>query len=260
MRWLPRDEDKLRLHAAGALAQKRLWRGLRLNYPESMALIASQLLECIRDGESVVTLMDKGKRFLGQDDVMSGVLSLVVEVQVEGTFPDGTKLVTVHDPICSQSGDLSLALYGSGLDISAAEANRRARLQREVAGNSPAEPLEPGAFQTVAGEIELQAGRDTVEVEVTNAGDRPIQVGSHYPFFETNVALRFDRAVAFDKRLDIPSGTATRFEPGETRKVRLVSLAGAKKVFGGNAFTMGATTPDRLAAALDKVRAAGGHA
>jgi urease subunit gamma/beta len=255
MRWLPRDEDKLRLHAAGTLAQKRLWRGLRLNYPEAMALIASQLLECIRDGESVAALMDKGKTLLGHDDVMVGVASLVFEVQVEGTFPDGTKLVTVHDPICSQAGDMAFALYGSGLDTATALANRSKRIRTE---ENRVE--NPGEIITLEGDIELQPNRVTVEIEVTNMGDRPIQVGSHYPFFETNVWLRFDRALAFDKRLDIPSGTAARFEPGETRKVRLVTLAGAKRVFGGNGFIMGDTTPDRLAGALEKLQAAGGHA
>lgn len=255
MRLLPRDEDKLILHAAGCLAQKRLWRGLRLNYPETMALIASQLLECIRDGESVVALMDKGKRFLGLNDVMEGVAALVLEVQVEGTFPDGTKLVTVHDPICREQGELDLALYGSGLDLETALANRQTRLKRE----GVILPVQiPGDVQALSGEIELQAGRPTVKVQVTNTGDRPIQVGSHYPFFETNIGLKFDRAAAFDKRLDIPAGTAVRFEPGETREVQLVSLAGAKKVYGGNGFIMGETTPERLPAALNSIKAVGG--
>jgi urease subunit gamma/beta len=256
MKLLPRDEDKLILHAAGTLAQKRLWRGLRLNYPETMALIASQLLECIRDGESVVALMDKGKKFLGLNDVMDGVAALVAEVQVEGTFPDGTKLVTVHDPICREQGELELALYGSGLSVDVAQANRQLRLQREgqVAGTQV-----PGDVVAQSGELDLQAGRPTVRLQVTNTGDRPIQVGSHYPFFETNIALSFDRAAAFDKRLDIPAGTAVRFEPGETREVQLVALAGAKKVFGGNGFIMGETTPARLPAALQAVTAAGGN-
>lgn len=265
MRLLPRDEDKLKLHAAGCLAQKRLWRGLRLNYPETVALIASQLLECIRDGESVVTLMDKGKRFLGLADVMPGVAELVAEVQVEGTFPDGTKLVTVHDPICREQGELEWALYGSGLEVAKAEAARATRLARERATGSQ-DSLTfglssiPGELITTEGELELQAGRATVKVQVTNTGDRPIQVGSHYPFFETNVALSFDRAAAYDKRLDIPAGTAMRFEPGETREVQLVSLAGARKVFGGNGFIMGEASPARLAQSLQAVKQAGGQA
>src|SRR5882757_1415408 len=102
------------LHGAGTLAQKRLWRGIRLNYPEAVALIASQLLEFIREGESVAVLMDKGKSILGRSQVLPAVADMVDEVQVEGTFPDGTKLVTVHRPICLDKGEW--ALYGSGLE------------------------------------------------------------------------------------------------------------------------------------------------
>ena len=99
MHLTPREIDKLMLHQAGALAQKRLARGLRLNYVEAVALIAAQLLEFIRDGRTVAELMDLGRRFLGRADVLEGVPEMIDEVQVEGTFPDGTKLVTIHRPI-----------------------------------------------------------------------------------------------------------------------------------------------------------------
>src|SRR5438309_6498776 len=105
MHLAPREIDKLLLHNAGFLAQKRLARGLRLNYPETVALIATQLLEFIRDGRSVAELMDLGRRFLGRNQVLSGVPEMIAEVQVEGTFPDGTKLVTVHHPVASEQGD-----------------------------------------------------------------------------------------------------------------------------------------------------------
>src|SRR6187200_1363088 len=113
----PREIDKLTLHAAGFLAQKRLARGLRLNYPEAVALLATQLLELIRDGRSVAELMDIGRTILGRYQVMDGVPEMISEVQVEGTFPDGTKLVTVHHPIVADHGDLELALYGSFLPV-----------------------------------------------------------------------------------------------------------------------------------------------
>lgn len=87
------------LHMAGNLAQERRARGLKLNYPESVALISSELLELARDGHDVAELMSLGKQILTRDDVMEGVADMVAEVQVEATFPDGTKLVTVHDPI-----------------------------------------------------------------------------------------------------------------------------------------------------------------
>src|SRR5919109_5649415 len=115
MHLTPRELDKLVLHQAGFLAQKRLARGIRLNYPEAVALIATQLLEFIRDGRSVAELMDLGRRLLGRADVADGVADMIDEVQVEGTFPDGTKLVTVHHPIVAERGDMTLALYGSFL-------------------------------------------------------------------------------------------------------------------------------------------------
>lgn len=97
----------------------------------------------------------------------------------------------------------------------------------------------PGEVMPMAGEIELNAGRPTVTVSVANTGDRPIQVGSHYHFFETNPALRFDRAKARGFRLDIPAGTAVRFEPGQTRDVTLVALAGNRTVYGFRQDIMG---------------------
>ena len=97
----------------------------------------------------------------------------------------------------------------------------------------------PGETQVAPGDLELNAGRRTVTVEVTNSGDRPIQVGSHYHFFETNDALRFERKSAYGCRLNIAAGTAVRFEPGQTRTVELVELAGERKVYGFSAKVMG---------------------
>ncbi|HEY9359651.1 MAG TPA: urease subunit beta [Xanthobacteraceae bacterium] len=97
----------------------------------------------------------------------------------------------------------------------------------------------PGEMFIKAGEIELNAGRRTLTLSVTNTGDRPIQVGSHYHFFETNPALKFDRKKARGMRLDIPAGTAVRFEPGQTREVALVALAGKRTVYGFRQDVMG---------------------
>ncbi len=246
----PREIDKLLLHGAGFLAQKRLARGLRLNYPEAVALIATQLLELIRDGRSVAELMDLGRRLLGRSQVMEGVPEMVAEVQVEGTFPDGSKLVTVHHPIETEHGDLSLALYGSFLPVPPLERFQRAQ----------SEELRPGEVLVQPGELVLNEGRDAVTVEVTNRGDRPVQVGSHYPFFETNRALVFDRRKAYGRRLDIPAGTAVRFEPGEKKTVSLVDIAGARVVRGGNALGSGPVTPENQERALAEVAARGfGH-
>ena len=244
MHLTPREIDKLLLHQAGVLAQKRLARGLRLNYVEAVALIATQLLEFIRDGRTVAELMDLGRRVLGRADVLDGVAEMLDEVQVEGTFPDGTKLVTVHHPIAVERGDLSLALYGSFLAPPGTDV--RGLTGRPAIATDAA----PGAYVIRPGEIELNAGREALHIEVANRGDRPIQVGSHYHFSETNAALAFDRRAAYGRRLDIPAGTAVRFEPGETRTVALVPIAGARVVRGGNAWASGPVTAERDLGAL----------
>ena len=218
----PRDVDKLVLHGAGFLAQKRLARGLRLNCPEAVALLAAQLLELIRDGDrSVAELMDVGRTMLGRKQVLPGVDRLIHEVQVEGTFEDGTKLVTVHEPITLEHGDLALALHGSFLPEPKLEVF-------EAAERAPRAGAHAGEVEVLEGAIELYGGRARVTVQVTSRGARPIQVGSHYPFDRTNSALEFDRAAAAGKHLDIPAGTAIRFEPGETRTVTLVESASSK--------------------------------
>src|SRR5262249_6218956 len=158
MHLTPHETDKLALHQAGVLAQKRLARGLRLNYPEAVALIASQVLEFIRDGRSVAELMDLGRRLLGRADVLEGIPEMIEEVQVEGTFPDGTKLVTVHHPIAAEKGDYQLALYGSFFPLPA---------QRVDVDGEPIEGA-PGETICSAGEIELNAGRKALELRVTN--------------------------------------------------------------------------------------------
>lgn len=239
MHLTPREIDKLVVHQAGALAQKRLARGLRLNYVEAMALIAAQLLEFIRDGHSVAHLMDLGRRILGRADVQDGVAEMIDEVQIEGTFPDGTKLVTVHHPIVAERGDRALALYGSFLASGALS-------EDGPPGHAPS-PHDgmPGEVMVEPGEIVLNEGRETVEVQVANRGDRPIQVGSHYHFVETNRALAFDRRAAYGMRLDIPAGTAVRFEPGETKTVTLVAIAGARVISGGNGWATGPVTADK---------------
>ncbi|MCB2407291.1 urease subunit beta [Hymenobacter lucidus] len=246
MHLTPKDLDKLVLHQAGFLAQKRYARGLLLNYPEALALLATQLLEFIRDGEAVATLMNKGKLLLGLQDVMPGVAAMIHEVQVEGTFPDGTKLVTVHHPICRETGDPALALYGSGLTRTAA-VTQPDNLINEM----------PGEYQLTEGELILNENRDTLEIEVVNLGDRPVQVGSHYPFFETNAALQFDRAAAYGFRLNIPAGTAVRFEPGERKRVTLVALGGERIVYGGNGWIDGQLSEENKPAALAKAANAG---
>jgi urease subunit gamma/beta len=203
MELTPREKDKLLLFTAALVAERRKARGLKLNYPEAVAFISAAILEGARDGRTVAELMSEGTRLLGADDVMDGVAELITEVQVEATFPDGTKLVTVHQPIPVR------AVTGIGA-------------------------VTPGD-----GAIEINAGRATTRIAVANTGDRPIQVGSHYHFYEVNPALEFDRAAARGFRLDIAAGTAVRFEPGQTRTVDLVAYAGARVVQGFRGEIMG---------------------
>jgi urease subunit gamma/beta len=254
MHLTPHESDKLALHQAGVVAQKRLARGLKLNYPEAVALISAQLLEFIREGRSVAELMDLGRRFLGRAELMDGVPEMIEEVQVEGTFPDGSKLVTVHHPIAAERGDLALALYGSFLpvphpsDFAKAEP-RPSRIEGEA-----------GEVTTVPGTLILNEGRETLRLSVANMGDRPIQVGSHYPFAEANRALVFDRAKAYGMRLDIPAGTSRRFEPGQTRIIELVAIAGKKVVRGGNRLAEGPVTEKKRAKVADSAKKLGfGH-
>ena len=208
MELTPREKDKLLLFTAALLAERRKNKGLKLNYPEAVAYISAEIMEGAREGKTVAELMDYGRTLLSGDDVMDGVAEMIHDVQVEATFPDGTKLVTVHEPIISDR----------------------------------AAQLKAGEVIVEDGDIELNAGRETLEIEVSNTGDRPIQIGSHYHFYETNSALQFEREPTKGFRLDIPAGTAVRFEPGQSRKVTLVKYAGDQKIYGFNGAIMGDLT------------------
>jgi urease subunit gamma/beta len=206
MHLTPREKDKLLIAMAAMVARRRLERGVKLNFPEAVALITDSVVEGARDGKSVAELMELGAQVVSADQVMEGVAEMIHDVQVEATFPDGTKLVTVHQPI---------------------------------RGATTRPKLVPGEVITPAGEIALNEARERVTLTVANTGDRPIQVGSHYHFFETNPALCFDRNQARGRRLDIPAGSAVRFEPGQTRDVTLVPLAGNREVYGFRQEVMG---------------------
>eukprot|EP00820_Chromera_velia_P020989 Cvel_29591.t1-p1 / transcript=Cvel_29591.t1 / gene=Cvel_29591 / organism=Chromera_velia_CCMP2878 / gene_product=Urease, putative / transcript_product=Urease, putative / location=Cvel_scaffold4077:1-5203(-) / protein_length=863 / sequence_SO=supercontig / SO=protein_coding / is_pseudo=false len=267
MRLDPKELENLLVHQAGSLAQKRLAKGLRLNATEATALLASQTLELVREGHSVSELMQKGREMLGVHQVLPGVPDLVQEVQVEGTFPDGTKLVTLHEPICRLEGDLKLALHGSFLPVPSVQAFRlpspfpchTLHNETEYAVASPGEmkpkpeqPGEAGGEETETA-IVLNEGRRRVRLEVTSTCDRPIQVGSHFPFLETNRNLTFDRRQSLGMRLDIPAGTAVRFEPGQTRHVNLVEMGGNKVVAGGNFLTDGVAVEARADEIMGRV-------
>lgn len=208
----PTELERLTIFTAAEIARRRRSKGLKLNHPEAVAIIADEILEGAREGRSVADLISYGSTIFTTDDVMPGVSELMPVIQVEATFPDGTKLVTVHDPI--RPG--------------------KEKIKKE-------DRIQPGELITSDGDIEINAGRRRCSLKVVNSADRPVQVGSHYHFFETNRALEFDRAAAYGSHLDIPAGTAVRFEPGESKEVNLVAFGGTGEVFGLNALTMGTT-------------------
>jgi urease subunit gamma/beta len=200
----------------------------------------------------VAELMDLGRKLLGRRQVLAGIPELVTEVQVEGTFPDGTKLVTVHHPIAAQDGDLALALYGSFLPVPDLVA-----FGDSAAAPPPPEEASPGEVFPAPGTLTLNAGREAISLQVTNLADRPVQVGSHFHFVEANPYLRFDRSRAYGRRLDVPAGMAVRFEPGETRTVQLVEIAGNRVIRGGNALATGPVSELGRRRALDAAKARG---
>lgn len=201
------EMERLTIFSAAELARKRKARGLLLNYPEAVAIIVDEVMEAARDGKSVAELISFGSTLLTTDDVMPGVAELMPFVQVEPVLKSGTKLITIHDPIRP--------------------------------GTKKVEGVVPGEIATEDGEIEINAGRRTTTVSVVNTGDRPVQVGSHFHFFEANRELEFDRAAAFGMHLDVPAGTAKRFPPGEKVQVPLVEFGGSGEVWGLNNLTNG---------------------
>jgi urease subunit gamma/beta len=222
----PTEMERLVIFTAAELARKRRAKGLQLNHPESVALISDEILEGAREGRTVAELISYGSTILTTNDVMPGVPQMMHMIQVEGTFPDGTKLVTVHEPI-RESLD---SLKDNDTD----------------SNSSQGHAVSPGEIIPAQGDIELNAGRKKESVTVTNTGDRPIQIGSHYHFFEVNRALDFDRKISFGMHLDIPAGTAVRFEPGESKEVDLVDFGGTGELFGLNNLTNGSLHSDKI--------------
>ncbi|MBY6059599.1 urease subunit beta [Leisingera daeponensis] len=193
-----KDEERLSLFLAAELARRRKDRGLKLTYPEAYTLIADCVCEGARDGRSVSELMSYGAQILSEEDVLPGVSTLLDTIMVEAMFEDGQKLVCIHNPIQT-----------AGLPTST-----------EI----------PGQIHFADEAVEINLDREETTLTVHNTGDRPIQVGSHFHFYEVNSALRFDRSISFGRRLSIPAGTAVRFEPGADVTVKLIEFGGNKVV------------------------------
>lgn len=225
MRLTPAERDRLLLATAAAQARRRRERGLRLNVPETVALVADAAVEAARDGLRLADAVAAGRALLGPDDVLPGVADVVTEVRVEAVFDDGTRLVVVPDPV------------GGG----------------HLGDDAPGAVL-PGADETAS----APTGRDVVEIEVTNTATLPVTVTSHWHFFEANPRLRFDRAAAYGRRLDVPAGSAVRFDPGAPTTVPLVPIGGARVAVGFAGLVDGPLDADGARdAALVKARAFG---
>ncbi len=223
----PAEIDRLTLFTAAELARKRRARGLRLNQPEAVALIADEIMEAARDGRTLAEVRSAAAALLTSDDVLPGVAEMIDLVNVDAQFDDGLKTVTVWQPV--RPG------------IQAADATCR-----------------PGELLVGEGDITLNDGSAKTELTVLNTGDRPVHVASHYHFFEANRDLEFDRASAFGKRLDLPAGASARFDPGEHRPVTLTAIAGSGDIQGFNRLTEGnINDPDVRERALARARTRG---
>lgn len=220
------EKDRLLIFLAAELARKRRSNGLALNHPEAVALIADEMMEAARAGATYDEVEKLGYEVLTEDDVLPGVANMVDNIQVEPLFDDGTHIVILYHPIL-----------------------HRASAERHVGY--------PGELIFADGPVTAHSG-ETIDVEVVNTGDRTIQVTSHYHFFEVNKYLRFERELTWGYRPDIAVGTTVRFEPGETRTIRLRPISGRRIVKGQQAFTDGPLdSPHVRERALRKARAAG---
>ncbi len=192
MKLTPKEQDRLTIFTLAELARRRRTRGIKLNYPEAVALICDEVMEEARAGRNFHEVVEHGMQVLTEADVMEGVPELASKIYIEPLFEDGTKLVVLHHPI--------------------------RKTTRVVAGE---EHIPDNTLQNT---ITINAGKPTIALTVTNTSDHPVQITSHMPFWEINKRMHFDREKARGYHLDIPSGGAVRWEPGETKEVRLCLL------------------------------------
>lgn len=194
MRLIPWEEERLQLFAAAELARRRRASGLQLNHPEAIAIICDAMLEAARAGRTYEEVEATGRAAVDPQEVLAGVRELLDEVRLEVLFGDGARVVALVDP-----------------------------LDR----GQPRDAFGPGALVIGdPGDVVVNEGRDAIELEVTSTSRRRIRVSSHFPFHRLNPRLVFDREAARGFRLDLPAGAYVGWEPGETKSVRLVRMAG----------------------------------
>jgi urease subunit gamma/beta len=186
----PTEEERLRIFTAAQLARATLANGLRLNAPEAVALVCDEMHAAGRSGRSFDEVVTAGRDAVQPAQVMDGVAGIVPEIRVEVLLEEGTRLFVLREPF------------------------------------GPAGEDAPGAIRFAEGDIELAPGRERIHLTVTNRGEHPIRVSSHFPFWRSNEHLEFDRTAAEGFRLDLPAGDSLRWAPGETHGVDLVRYGG----------------------------------
>jgi len=200
MRLTGKELNRLTIFTLAELARRRRDRGRKLNAPEAIALICDEILEMAWDGLPLLEVIARAETVLNRDDVMEGVPEIIGSIEIDALFPSGTTLVVVEHP------------FGPS----------PARNDRSV----------PGQVIPGAGSVSINAGRTPLGIVVENLSSAPIEVTSHFHFSEANRSLSFDRRAALGMRLDIPAGTAVRWEPQERKEVSLIPLGGRREVWG----------------------------
>jgi urease subunit gamma/beta len=190
MRLTPTEEERLRVFTAAELARSTLARGLRLNAPEAIALVCDEMHAAGRGGASFDEVAAAGRAAVRPEQVLDGVAGIVPEIRVEVLLDEGTRLFVLRDPF------------------------------------GPAGDGDPGAIRFAEGDVGLASDRERIRLVVTNRGEHPIRVSSHFPFWRTNAHLEFDRAAADGFRLDLAAGDSLRWAPGESHEVELVRYGG----------------------------------
>ena len=207
MRLTPKELDRLTVFTLAELARRRRARGRRLNLPEAMAIICDEIFEQAWDGRPLAEVIEAARSVLTRADVMEGVPEVLRRIEVDALFPSGTALVVVDHP------------------IGPPEAERSAQA--------------PGAVLVGEEPITINAGRLGIEIAVENTSEYPVEVSSHYHFFEANRCLRFDRRAALGMRLDIPAGSGVIWEAGERKRVSLIPFGGGRIAWGFNGLVNG---------------------
>ncbi|MGY4156753.1 urease subunit gamma/beta [Bradyrhizobium sp. USDA 4461] len=223
----PTELDRLVIFNAAQMARRNRSLGIKLSHPEAVAYITDEVMTAARRDLPYADIRDMAGRLLTVDDVEPGVAPMIPMLYIECMFAEGTKVMAVFEPIAPSD-------------------------------SAVAEDLVPGEIIAGGEDIESFAGLPAITIEVVNTGDRDVQVRSHTHFFEVNRALRFDRAAAWGMKIDRPAGAGIRFEPGVTKSVRLVPIAGDRVVLGQAGLVNGPLdAPSARDAALKQARARG---